>query len=388
MDDGNRLANPARENFMPSTVEPVGQEAWITLTHVLLVEDAPGAESAVAAAIPPAGYRLMRVGVGSEAVEALERARPRVVIAPERVLVSRSGRGTGGLVARASALGVPVLAVVDDPSDPSGLATRLAGVADWVARAALQPELSARLARLAGSGPVQGSSGPPIDGSFFALVVHDLRTPLNVIGLSLRMIIQAVPKGDADLDEDLRFVDENFRQMERLLSQLSDYYRLFDAEWAVDASAFSPRRLIDDLLEARATKAGVRSGEVRLVVDPSCPEEVALDQPRARMALQYALANATAASGGEPIRLTLRGGPDRWVTEIALDVPPPPSVRSFQPTPGSFERLCGSAAERRGMDLAIAAKVSEGFGGSARLVAEPGRGSAVVLDWPARADGA
>jgi hypothetical protein len=36
------------------------------------------------------------------------------------------------------------------------------------------------------------------------------------------------------------------------------------------------------------------------------------------------------------------------------------------------------------MDLAIAAKVSELFGGTARLVAEPGQRSTIVLDWPSR----
>jgi hypothetical protein len=40
------------------------------------------------------------------------------------------------------------------------------------------------------------------------------------------------------------------------------------------------------------------------------------------------------------------------------------------------------------MDLAIAAKVSELFGGSARLDVVEGQGSTIVLDWPARVPGA
>ena len=35
-------------------------------------------------------------------------------------------------------------------------------------------------------------------------------------------------------------------------------------------------------------------------------------------------------------------------------------------------------------DLAIAARVSEMFGGAARLVVDAARGSTIVLDWPAR----
>ena len=39
---------------------------------------------------------------------------------------------------------------------------------------------------------------------------------------------------------------------------------------------------------------------------------------------------------------------------------------------------------RKGMDLAIAARVSELFGGTARLKAVQGQGTAIVLDWPVR----
>jgi signal transduction histidine kinase len=207
---------------------------------------------------------------------------------------------------------------------------------------------------------------------------------LNVIGLSLRMISQSVPKGDPDLDEDLRFVEENYRQIERMLAQLSDFYRLFENESPLSPTLFSPRRLIEELLEARASKAGVRSGPVLLDVRLDCPPEVELDPARARQAIQYALANATSSSNGDPIRLSMHGGPDRWIIEVAIDKPPPPSVESVTLSSHTFERLCGFAAERRGMDLAIAAKVTELFGGTARLDVIQSRGTNVVFDWPAR----
>ncbi len=69
---------------------------------------------------------------------------------------------------------------------------------------------------------------------------------------------------------------------------------------------------------------------------------------------------------------------------MIVDKPPPTTVSSMDIRPDKFERLAGSAAERRGLDLAIAARVSELFGGSARLEVEPGRRSTIVLDWPQR----
>jgi hypothetical protein len=50
----------------------------------------------------------------------------------------------------------------------------------------------------------------------------------------------------------------------------------------------------------------------------------------------------------------------------------------------SFERLLAIAAERRAVDLAIVARISELFGGSARLQREPGSSSSIILDWPVR----
>ena len=105
-------------------------------------------------------------------------------------------------------------------------------------------------------------------------------------------------------------------------------------------------------------------------------------------AIEYALVNTTAAAQYYPVRLTLRGGPQRWIIEVATDRPSPVSVSSVELRALAFERLCGTAAERRGMDLAIAARISELFGGTARLETAQGRGSTVILDWPARIDAA
>jgi signal transduction histidine kinase len=283
---------------------------------------------------------------------------------------------------------IPVLDVVEDWDDAHAQAERLAQADDWVMRASVAAELPARVERLLRRrAPVEdpaAESAPPADGRFLALVIHDLRTPLNVISLSMRMIDQAVPKGDPELDEDLRHVEENFKQIEQMLSQMSDYYRLYEGDVRLSISEFSPRRFISELLEECARKASQKAPTVRLEVRDSCPAEVSFDQKRAWTAIQYALANASAAIKGGAVVLTLSGASDRWIIEVRTDQPPPVSVHSTELRPTIFERLCGSAAERRGMDLAIVARVTQLFGGTARLDVLPGGGTAIVLDWPAR----
>jgi signal transduction histidine kinase len=381
---------------MQSMAGSVGHEAGSALARLLVFEDTPQHGAEVAGLLKAHGYRTTALaGSASEAVEALARDRPGALIVVDRD--GGPGPGSGpALRAAAAEQGIPILVVVDDLTDPGTLADRLADADDWVSLGGLATELPIRVARLIRRGAPAGTAARGPSGSrsewrplalsprFLSLVVHDLRTPLNVISLSLRMINQAVPRDDPELEEDLRFVDENLKQIERMLAQLSDYYRLHDREGALNATEFSPRRLVDELLEARRPKAEARSGPVSVEVAASCPAEVALDPTRARMAIHYAVTNAAAAANGDPVRVVLRGGPDRWVIEVVVDQPPPETVTPTVLSPVGFERLCGVAAERRGMDLAIAAKVSELFGGTARLDVGPGDKSAVVLEWPAR----
>lgn len=371
----------------PKTVRP-GTGTRNAMSHLLVFSDDPEQAMEVVGALQAEGYPTTQIALSAEAVLTLARDKPALAI-----LVARGDEfaesGESIVLAKAIEMGTPVLVVVDAQTALVAAGERLAEADDWIFRGALGAELAARVARLlkrGGSTAPEAKPGPSllIDSQFFALVVHDLRTPLNVIGLSLRMISQAIPKGDADLDEDLRFVEENFKQIERMLTQLSEYYRLFEKEEPIKATEFNPLRLVEDLVEDLATKPAVKRSTVVVDAGPSCPAEVALDPSRARLAIQYALVNANAASNGGPIRLTMRGGPDRWVTEVAIDHPAPSSVHSVVLSPRSFERLCGFAAERRGMDLAIAARVSELFGGSARLDVIENQGSTVLLDWPAR----
>ncbi len=385
------LSSPEQRGQERSEKEVSGHSA-----RLLIVDQSSRVESPTSTGMQPlelgtvlklGGYQVHSVASKSEAREALTRTPPDLLI----VAVSGDRNGATGtevvdLCTAAQDLGIPVLDVLESGAD-LGQAVGACKADDWVLRDASADELSARLARLLGSrksisATASRSRPAPADPRFTSLVVHDLRTPLNVIGLSFRMIEQVLPQDDPEVMEDVRFIEENFRQLERMLSQLGDYARVSEPGLSLSVSAFSPRRLVEELLESRGDRPGGQKPAVQLDVQKTCPEEAELDQVRARLAIDYALANACAAAHDGPVRLTLRGRPQRWIIEVAVDRPPPSSVESIDLRPHSYERLCGSAAERRGMDLAIAARVSELFGGTARLKAVQGEGTAIILDWP------
>ena len=102
------------------------------------------------------------------------------------------------------------------------------------------------------------------------------------------------------------------------------------------------------------------------------------------MAIQHALANAAAAAGDGPITIMLRGTRDRWITEVMTKRPAPPSVVSQSLRPRAFERLCGTVADRRGLELAIVARISELFNGSAQFQVHEDRSTSIIMDWPTR----
>jgi signal transduction histidine kinase len=175
------------------------------------------------------GYRVRRGDGPGEASRLIEQDRPALVI---RAAGRRfpTARLLDLLAKSASRLGVPVLDIVEDEADPGLLVDRHGEADERLYRSRIDVELLGRVRRLLGRGASAGAApddlaANPIDSKFLALVVHDLRTPLNVVGLSLRMIDQAVPRNDPDLLEDLKFVEENFKQIERMLSQLSDFCR-------------------------------------------------------------------------------------------------------------------------------------------------------------------
>jgi signal transduction histidine kinase len=233
-------------------------------------------------------------------------------------------------------------------------------------------------------GQDNGLMGFHLDSRFLSLVVHDLRTPLNVIGLTLRLISQSVPKGNSDLDEDIHVVQENLGQIERMLVHLSDYCRLVEDKVAPRPTPFDPRQLIRDLVDERAARSAPGASRVRFAVKDGCPPEVELDPAWARLAVQHALSNALSASEGGPVDVTLDGSDGRLTVGLDIERAPPPSVQSIELRSDIYERLFGTAQERRGLDLAIAARVSELFGGTARLDVLGDRGTRIVLDWPAR----
>ena len=142
--------------------------------------------------------------------------------------------------------------------------------------------------------------------------------------------------------------------------------------------------MLDDLEHDLTTRSGTSIPVLRSDVEESCPQEIVLDPARARVALKYAIENAAAAAKDKPVHVTMRGGPDRWVIEVGLDIPPPPSVKPTELRTDTFEthlRDRRRAAGDRPGDRRQGQRAVRWHRG---LDVDEARGSTVVLEWPVR----
>ncbi|HEY2157010.1 MAG TPA: HAMP domain-containing sensor histidine kinase [Isosphaeraceae bacterium] len=333
-------------------------------------------------ALASGGYRTERAASVDEALAALGRDDPAALV----VVEGRTGPAVESRVCHAARdRGIPVLGLIDHEGDGASLKDRVKGYDGWTHYAVPSTFIVARLGELLnGDVPDCPSCAEPIpiDGRLLAMIVHDVRNPLNVIGLTLRVIEQLPASQRTEVQEDLNFLRDNAGQIEKILGVLSDVCRLVDLG-PPSPIAFEPRRFVEDLLEERSHKVNGKAFPARFEAGPGTPGRVELDPIRTRLALTSALTNAAAAADG-PLRIVLSGDADRWQVSIVVDRAPPSSVRGFEAQPDRFERIIASSSERTGIDLAIAAWLAGESGGSVRLDVEPGRRSTIVLDWPVK----
>lgn len=213
------------------------------------------------------------------------------------------------------------------------------------------------------------------------LVIHDLRTPLNVIGLALKMLERQPAAQEPELAEDLSYIRAGTVDLERMIVCLIESSRMPESSNQLDITRFDPRDVLEEALQL-PLKDSVRA-IIQVEDSPDAPSLVRLDRGKAKVAIQQALGNAIQASNRKPVTVKLGGGPDRCLWRFESNVPPREGVKPGKIEADRFERVLGTVGERRGLDLAIVAMVAELFGGQASLETFPGQGSAIVMDWPA-----
>ncbi|MFW6201820.1 MAG: PAS domain S-box protein [Gemmatimonadota bacterium] len=208
------------------------------------------------------------------------------------------------------------------------------------------------------------------------VVSHDLRSPLNAVGLAVRQLLDSTPADEQKeaVRRRLSIIRRSAARMNRLVDDLLDVMRLEAGEISIDARPCAVEDLIGEILETMAPRALEKS--VRLDADPmNEPVAVLADRDRILQVLSNLVENAIkfTPEGG---RVTI--GAERRDAEVRIQVSDTGIGMSAEEVANVFDRFWQARRADRGgagLGLAICKGIVEAHGGRIRVESEPGEGS-------------
>lgn len=213
-------------------------------------------------------------------------------------------------------------------------------------------------------------------GRFARSIVHDLKNPLNIIGLTAEMAgaEQATPELRRQSRDRIR------KQIERisdLINEILDFTQGSHSDFVLAPSDYGT--FVQQLMEELAPEARLRSATLALESLPS-GVEVLLHPKRLRRVFYNLIHNATdAMPDGGQILLRFRVTPTEVVTEIedtGKGIPPEMADQLFQ----AF--ATHGKAHGTGLGLSISKRIIQDHRGWISARNEPGRGAVFSFGLP------
>jgi PAS domain S-box-containing protein len=218
-----------------------------------------------------------------------------------------------------------------------------------------------------------------------AVVSHDLRNPLNAIGMSVDLLrFQLGAGADPTVIATLERVRRLVRNMDILIRDLLDVSAMEAGSFAVERRPREVREVVDlalDMLEPSAAEKGVE-----LVVEaPGAERRVACDRDRLLQVLSNLLGNAIKFTPpGGRVSLRIESVRDAVLVSVRDSGPGIPEEH----LPNLFDRFWKrGSVEGVGLGLAIAKGIVEAHDGRIWVESEVGRGTAFHFTVPVAADG-
>ena len=219
---------------------------------------------------------------------------------------------------------------------------------------------------------------------FIAAVVHDLRTPLNAMSLTLDALNMAPPPPE-EMGEDLDLLQRNIRQMDGLLTSLLDYSRAVSIEQPLSLSVFRPQDLIEDVVDSLAATASHRGLDLRVDLADDLPDQVCSDFTKCRQVLFNLVSNALKYTERGHVEVHARGEPsDCWlvsVTDTGVGIATEDLETIFEEF-GQARSGRPADAPGTGLGLAICRHLAVRLGGRVDVTSQVGCGSTFTVVWP------
>jgi signal transduction histidine kinase len=345
----------------------------------LLVVDADEATRAdVRRALAESGLALVcdETGAGTDAAERLRKTRYDGVI-----VGSTPDLPTAALISAARADGVTAafVAIVEADDAPTEQALADAGATDVVARDELTASRLARRLRFAVrvARSQAESRGALVDAvnaarahdEVLAVVSHDLRGPLNAIGLAADALREEATTDDAK--RYLGAIERASTRAERLIKDLLEAIKIENGSFEIAPRPIDARALVEQARTDHELLVKETGGRIETRL-PDHPVTVNADRDRVLQVLANLIGNALKHAKGAAIALTLaeRNGHAVFsITDQGPGIPP-------EELPHVFDRYWQGRKRKRngaGLGLAIAKGIVEAHRGTIAVDSKPGR---------------
>lgn len=279
--------------------------------------------------------------------------------------------GASGQISGSSHLNVPVLF----EGRPVGVLELAASRADGFAERA--PNLALAFAPLLGALLGEARRQRAKD-AFFALTIHELRTPLSAASGFAQTIIDHLDRLGPEVMTDLLVrIVHNHRRLTHLVDDLADLLRLEGGQLRVHLAPVDVEPLLAELI--RNFDAGGRT--VDLEVAAGLPRVVA-DAGRLEQVVANLLSNAAKFSPPESsivIRIaTGQGTVNVEVIDQGEGIPPEHQERIFD---AYFQGSTPTGGRRRGLGIGLflVRRLCQLMGATVEVESEPGRGSTFTI---------
>jgi signal transduction histidine kinase len=218
-------------------------------------------------------------------------------------------------------------------------------------------------------------------GRISAQITHEIRNPLNAIGLNAELLVEELSGAGAPA-EAVALVQAIGREVDRLNAVTEEYLRFARLPRPALASE-DVNEVLSGLLEFVRPELGAARVRLEASLSPGVPH-VRADEGQLRAAFLNLLRNSREAMGGGGVvavttRPALGGGVEIEVRDTGPGIP-------ADALPRIFDAFWSTKDKGTGLGLAFTQQVVKEHGGTIACRSEPGRGTAFTIVLPAAGD--